>query len=93
MSFANVSLNATAVRTSDLTLAGRAGSGTLNGATPVVVAVPTIATTDCIVCTPIGANPASALPFVYAIVAGTSFSVASVAGDTRAFNWCIISTA
>lgn len=97
MSYANVLANSSLVSTltvSELTVKGgaRAGSGTLNGATPVVVACPTILATDCILITPIGANPASALPLVIAVVAGTSFSVASVATDTRPFNWCIIST-
>lgn len=92
MSYANCLQNASLVRTSDLTLAGRAGSGTLNGATAVDVAVPSIVATDCILCTPVGANPASALPLVFTITAGTGFSVASVAGDTRPFNWAVIST-
>ena len=97
MSYANVLANSSLVSTltvSELTVKGlsRSGSGVMNGATPVVVAVPSILASDCILITPVGANPASALPLVIAIVAGTSFSVASVAGDARPFNWCIIST-
>ena len=97
MSYANVLTNSSLVSSltvSELTVKGssRSGSGQLNGATAVDVAVPSILATDCILLTPIGANPASALPLVFAITAGTGFSVASVAADTRPFNWVVIST-
>lgn len=97
MSYANVLTNSSLVSTltvSELTVKGssRSGSGVLNATTPVVIAVPNILATDCILLTPIGANPAGATPLVFAVVAGTSFSVVSVAADTRPFNWLVIST-
>lgn len=97
MSYANVLTNSSLVSSlvvSDLTMKGstRSGSGVMNGATPVVVACLSIKATDSILLTPIGANPATPLPLVFAIVAGASFSVASVAGDVRPFNYVVIST-
>jgi len=97
MSYANVLTNSSLVSSlvvSDLTLKGstRSGSGVFNGATPVVKACLSIKASDVVLITPIGANPATPLPLVITITAGVEFSVASVALDTRPFNWVVIST-
>lgn len=90
MSVANVSLNATSVRTSDLVLAGRAGSSTLTANVNLDIAVPSIVASDVVLITPIG-TLATAVSVV-SITPGTGFRVISAAGDTRPFNWCVVST-
>jgi hypothetical protein len=95
MSYANVLTNSSLVSSltvSELTVKGqsRSGSNVLTADTAKDIAVPNILATDVVLLCPIGTR-ATAVSVV-SITAGTGFQVISAAGDTRAFNWVVIST-
>lgn len=74
--------------------AAKAGTGTLNGATEVVIATTAVTASSLIFCTPRvpGGTSAGAI-FVSTITAGVSFGVKGIAADTSTFSWLIIEPA
>lgn len=74
--------------------AAKVGTGTLNGATEVVIATTAVTASSLIFCTPRvpGGTPTGRL-WVSTITAGVSFGVTGIAADTSTFSWLIIEPA